>query len=340
MFQLWRIVFTCMVFCMIALRLTAQGTEGGIHLQLGLGGASYAGDLTEPDFPMLRTQPMLTAGINITGKGWLQPRLSAGFGSIIEQADGAIIPEHPEVTSTDYVRTTFSQLDAQLQVVFWRKKPLSLSLGAGAGLFFFSPQNLEGDFLIDNPFTRLPEEEYPGAAVSFPLSAGVNLRLRPNMGLRMEYTYRPTNTDYLDNIGLLGTRSGNDRVQSLSVGFWFGLKPPKSVQPPPPSDQETEDGPVVIDIPPAEKPEDGREPTVIPVTTHSEADPEINYRTLEEKALQERRYRYHRVEKKEKLEDIAERYHVRIETLRRVNFMVNDELAEGSLLRVPDLLIK
>jgi hypothetical protein len=301
---------------------------------------SYVGDLSEPDLPNLRAQPMLHAGINITGKGWLQPRLGAAFGAFTEQIDGPPIPNnHPEITTTEYFRTTFSQIDAQLQAVFWRKKTVSLSLGAGAGLFFFSPQNLEGDFLIDNPFTRLPGEDYPGAAVSFPLTTAVNVKLRPNIGLRAEYTYRPTNTDYLDNLGQLGTRAGNDRLHSVAIGFWFGLKPPQQVTPPAVRPVESE--PTVVTIDPEPVPAERAKPEsrniVQSLPDEQEGAATVDYIRLEEQALQDRRYRYHRVQKKEKLKDIAERYHVRIETLRRVNFMVNDELAEGSLLRVPDV---
>jgi hypothetical protein len=325
---------------MFSPHLLAQGSEGGIHLHFGMGGAWYTGDLSEADLPMLRAQPMLNAGINITGKGWFQPRLGAAFGSFTEQVDGTAPPIAPEVTNTDYVRTTFTQLDVQLQAVLWSKKRLSLSLGAGAGLFFFSPQNLEGDFLIDNPFTRLPGEEYPGAAVSYPLTAAVNIRLRKNIGLRAEYTYRATNTDYLDNLGALGAREGNDRLQSVAVGFWFGLKPPRLEGPSGPVPVSPE--PRVVKLEPDPGPESGEQtnrPEEEAGNAQGKARSGIDYQVLEEKALKERRYVYHRVKRKERLVDIAERYKVRIETLRRVNFLVNDELAEGSLLRIPDVKI-
>ena len=64
---------------------------------------------------------------------------------------------------------------------------------------------------------------------------------------------------------------------------------------------------------------------------------EVDYIALEEEALKTRKYRYHRVEKKDSLKKIAERYHVRLETIRRINFLVDDEIVQGSLLRIPDI---
>lgn len=330
------IVFACFIFCFFGLKLEAQRPAGeGIHLYIGSGAVTYTGDLSEADVPMLRALPYLNAGITIAGKGWIQPRVGVGFGAFTEQVDGNSIPTHPDITSTDYVRTTFSNLDGQLQFVLRRKKRLSFSLGVGLGLLFFTPRNIEGDFLIDNPFTRQIGEEYPGVALSFPLSAAINIKLRPQLGLRLAYTYRPTNSDYLDNIGLLGTRAGNDRLQTVSVGFWVGLRPPAMKNAPiSPTTKKEKANRTIASRTPAKAVERSMNKTK---PQKKAAKPEVDYVALEEKALKEKKYTYHRVEKKEKLKQIAERYHVRIETLRRINFLIDDEIVEGSLLRIPFL---
>ncbi|MFK7968985.1 MAG: LysM peptidoglycan-binding domain-containing protein [Bacteroidia bacterium] len=341
MIQSHRIFFICIVFCISVISLKAQGDGEGIHIQVGMGGTAYTGDLTEPDLPMFRTQPSVNLGLVIAGKGWIQPRIGVGFGSFIEQQDQNLIIPPAGIIPTPYVQSTFTHMDLQLQLVLWRKRTFSLSMGGGLGLLFFSPKNFEGDFLIDNPFTRLPEEEYPGFAPSFPLSVGLNIRLKSQMGLRLEYTYRPTGTDYLDNIGLLGNREGNDRLQSISVGFWVGLRPPKAPKEASPQPTQENIAPAVSRTTPprSNKAEESQASSTSPAKTRelAEAQKLEEVKEKEAEAISARRYRYHRVEKKDTLEKIAKRYGVRISTLRRINFLVNNEIIPGSLLRIPDI---
>ncbi|MEM6807168.1 MAG: hypothetical protein AAF696_37545, partial [Bacteroidota bacterium] len=100
----------------------------------------------------------------------------------------------------------------------------------------FNPEDLEGNFLIENIFTRLPEEDtYLSLVAQFPLQAGVQLKVNPNLSIGLSALYRFVSSDYLDNISLLGPRSGNDALLTAQAELLFSLgeSPDKKLSPRP-----------------------------------------------------------------------------------------------------------
>lgn len=80
---------------------------------------------------------------------------------------------------------------------------------AGIGFFNFNPQaNLNNRWVDLQPLSTEGQgfAEYPGRekyklnGISFPVGAGVKYDLSPTFNLRAEFMYRPTNTDYLDDV--------------------------------------------------------------------------------------------------------------------------------------------
>lgn len=80
---------------------------------------------------------------------------------------------------------------------------------AGVGFFNFNPQaNLNNRWVNLQPLSTEGQgfPEYPGRqkyklnGMSFPVGAGVKYDLSPTFNLRAEFMYRPTNTDYIDDV--------------------------------------------------------------------------------------------------------------------------------------------
>ncbi len=202
-----------------------------LRVAVGAQAFAYLGDYSEPGKSWTRFNPGTALSLALERNRLLQFQATAGFGSISDQFDKAI-PAWPEgVSPVNYFQTSFVYGDVRLKVRPFRKGFFQPYAAAGIGFLSFSPQDDRNRFLADAFLTRLSGENYATLTGQFPLSLGVDLRLRSNVSLGMEYTFRFVSSDYLDNIGKLGTRAGNDRVHGPSVwlAFNIGEKDPVAV---------------------------------------------------------------------------------------------------------------
>ena len=55
----------------------------------------------------------------------------------------------------------------------------------------------------------------------FPLTAGLELQLSTAINVQIAYSLKTLGTDYLDNIGNLGSKIGNDQLHVLRLGLGF-----------------------------------------------------------------------------------------------------------------------
>ncbi|MEL6591836.1 MAG: LysM peptidoglycan-binding domain-containing protein, partial [Bacteroidota bacterium] len=132
-----------------------------------------------------------------------------------------------------FVETSFFYGDLRLKYRFPISQHFHPFLTAGAGVLSFTPRDQEGRFLNDALFTREPDEDYSTIVPQIPFGAGVQARINPAVSISLEYLFRFTPTDYLDNIGRLGTREGDDFLHGLQLSMYITLSTP----PPPPNKQ-------------------------------------------------------------------------------------------------------
>lgn len=220
---------TCLLL-LISVPVAGQDAPPPLRIGLGLTGNAYRGDLTSETGSIWRAEPGANFSVDLDNNKPLRIQLNLGFAGFTEQADGPL-PIAPEgIIPNQFVRTTFFYTDLRLQYRFLLNAPIQPYLSVGAGLFSFQPRDAAGNFLGENIFSRLPEEEYLTLIGSLPLSAGIEYKLNRSIGLGVEYTYRMTGSDYLDNISLLGTNDGNDQLHGLQLKLFMTLgqkvKPP------------------------------------------------------------------------------------------------------------------
>lgn len=221
--------YTCLF---LLLCLTAAGQDMPPPLRIGMGftGNAYRGDLTSETGSIWRAEPGANFTVDLDNDKPLRIQLNLGFAGFTEQADGPL-PMAPEgVAPNQFVRTTFFYTDLRVQYRFLLNAPIQPYFSIGAGLFSFQPRDAAGNFLGENIFSRLPGEEYLTLIGSLPLSVGLEYKLNRSIGLGLEYTYRMTGSDYLDNIGQLGTASGNDQLHGLQLKLFMTLG--QRIQPP------------------------------------------------------------------------------------------------------------
>jgi len=209
--------------------------------QVGIGflGAGYQGDLSTDDFAFSRVYPGINVSLQFPGKSFFQPQLNAGYGTFQAQFDNLTgsVGDISQQSPNTFVETQFFYTDIRAVIFLSRGKRLQPYLSPGAGFLFFNPRDKDGFSLIQSPFTRTEYESYPGVILSYPLTAGAKSRINDLLSVGLEGTWRIATTDYLDNIGALGSHGGNDRMYSAQGTLYFSLAALKPSQVPLPQKQ-------------------------------------------------------------------------------------------------------
>ncbi|MEL6649858.1 MAG: outer membrane beta-barrel protein, partial [Bacteroidota bacterium] len=224
----------CFILCLLLLPLSLWGqSQRQVKVGFGLDGISYIGDLSDPNQKIHRIYPGANLSIQLEGPKRLKLQLNGGFGKFSEQYDDVRPSNTPGVRVNTFVETSFFYGDLRLKYRFPISQHFHPFLTAGAGVLSFTPRDQEGRFLNDALFTREPDEDYSTIVPQIPFGAGVQARINPAVSISLEYLFRFTPTDYLDNIGRLGTREGDDFLHGLQLSMYITLSTP----PPPPNKQ-------------------------------------------------------------------------------------------------------
>jgi hypothetical protein len=193
----------------------------GPRIGIGYGANTYFGDLNYQE-KLHRVYPALHLELNFETQKAFMPGFHVIIGNFIAQTRN--LPPVDGRQPNPFVKTPFVNASFGLKIRPFFKSPISPFVGAGLGLLHFTPKNEQNQNLSSIISTRLPGESYPSNTLCFPLSLGSDLKLSRNFSLGLQYLYVLTTTDYLDNIGKLGTQSGNDKMMHLSLSLQIVLE--------------------------------------------------------------------------------------------------------------------
>lgn len=215
---------TFLILLTVGLQLQAQGPEQK-PLRVGVGflGAAYQGDLTTNGDALHRFYPGMGFSLQFATEKLISPQLNAGFGRFVAQDRD--LPAVEGVQPNTFVDTRFFFAELRMKARFMREKSFHPYLSFGLGLLGYSPRDAEGNNLLGILATRQDSETYGTITAAFPLSLGFEIEMSPLIMLGTEYTFRPTGSDFLDNIAALGPQSGNDKVHSLLLSLYFTFDP-------------------------------------------------------------------------------------------------------------------
>lgn len=194
-----------------------------LRIGLGLLGTTYVGDLNTNGDAIHKFYPGVGLSLQFASEKLISPQLNTGFGKFIAQ-DRNIAPVE-DVTPNTFVETPYFFADFRLKARFLRQKDFQPYFSLGLGLLGYTPRDQDGNNLLDNTSTRQDGETYGSLTAGFPLSLGAEVHLSQILALGVEYTYRLSGTDYLDNIGELGLRNGNDKMHSLLLSLYITFDP-------------------------------------------------------------------------------------------------------------------
>ncbi|MEM6765354.1 MAG: LysM peptidoglycan-binding domain-containing protein [Bacteroidota bacterium] len=323
-------------FCVFnLLQLSAQEElpveQKPLQLGIGTGAINYLGDFTEGSSFLNRFNPTFNFSIQIENKKALQFQLNAGFGSFTEQFDETPPDVPSEILLNDYVRTSFFYGDFRLRYRFMEGNKLRPYVSTGPGLLFFSPKDQDGKFLNEATLTRKETEQYNTYTLQWPVAGGVLYQLTDNFSLGAEYTYRFTGSDYLDNIGELGDRNGNDALHGLVITAYVSLqsKEPPTPLPRPPAIKApfvVQDD-VIINTE-TDSYDTGDEVTVEEVSTGTSVYGDL--------AEEEEDIFFYRVKAGDTFSSLSETFNVSEQAIRNYNQLLEgNELPEGELIQIP-----
>ena len=203
-------------------------------LSLGFTATGYVGDLNfDRSAGGSVTQFALHPGFDLSFRKDaakpLLPVFRLGYGKYSAQSDG-IDPVSYEFEGTTSLITPNSYAESVLIYgeIGLRFSPFPKSLRlkpyleAGIGGQSFFPRAQDGILLFRKRSTRAPDElEYGSFMLYFPISGGIDFQSSTTINLQVGYTLKTLGTDYLDNIGNLGSKIGNDQLHVFRLGFGF-----------------------------------------------------------------------------------------------------------------------
>jgi len=173
----------------------------------GIGIASYVGDLIKSNTAFQQSSYSVNAGLSYSFVSHLNARFDIGFHNV-QGYDSKSGGAHPERNLSFRSNILEFSLGAEYTVMNMDKHKFSPYLFAGIGVFHFNPRAYYGSGGTHKLRELGTEGQglagYPGIyssmAVEYPLGIGFKYVINKKIMLMGEFCYRPTGTDYLDDV--------------------------------------------------------------------------------------------------------------------------------------------
>ncbi len=301
----------------LCFRLPAQTEDSRLRVGLSLNGITYLGDLSEPGFGIWRVNAGGELSLERVRDQWLGMSFHAGFGQFTEQWD-----QPDNQPGTRFVQTPFLHGDFRLHA----RAPQGVVqpyASLGAGLLSFSPRDRDG--------IPLGEGTYNTIIPQLPVSAGLRWQINRSIGFDLCYTWRFTPSDFLDNIGEEGGRSGFDALHAINIGLQFDLFEGEKEG----MFQVATDTLAVDSVQVADETADADSPATQELTT-SEYDESDYDRKQALESVEAEIFLYYETKSGETLDELALRFRVPPDLLRELNFLPQQtRLKRGTYVRIP-----
>lgn len=146
------------------------------------------------------------------------------FGSVIGQN-----PSLPSVQITNgdwiqpnqFVQTNYQGIALMPRVRLVELRGFHVHATLGIGVLRFQACDDAGQDLIDLPDTRNVNEVYGASSIHLPIQLQVGYLWPNQIGWQLQAGFHNPLTDYLDNIGELGGREGNDQMLAVSLMVFY-----------------------------------------------------------------------------------------------------------------------
>jgi opacity protein-like surface antigen len=177
-----------------------ENADSKFSFSLGAGSANYFGDLIDKDVTLSQVSLSFSTGLKYAITSNLAARLDVGVQKL-QGSDSKSGGAHPERNLSFKSNTVDFALAAEYTILNSKKFKLSPYIFAGVGVVLFNPyaQDAFGN-KQSLPELQTEGRSYSTAALEFPLGAGVKYRINDDVSFGLEFNYRITRTDYLDDV--------------------------------------------------------------------------------------------------------------------------------------------
>ena len=190
-----------------------------MDLGVGISGNVYVGDLNYKFYNIRNVYPGVTISTRFSRKDHFYSAFNLSYTSLSEQLhDGEqLVVNGPDYKASPFFSTKIYSLDYRLQYILLKKPNFSPYFKAGIGLMRFTPTDINGVNLATNLYSRPEIESYAVFNYYAPLAFGFQYKINSQLWMNIDYTHYFLGTDYLDNIGSIGAKQGNDYYQAIQV---------------------------------------------------------------------------------------------------------------------------
>lgn len=210
------------IFGLQAQRLKWQRLEPVSLMEVGFSGNSYKGDLSS-------SYNKWSGGIKLGILFNRKEKLNGGVQFSYQSVTGQHLSLEPQAENEDdiYPNTFFKSavISGQyaLRYNFIKKDFFHFYLSQGIGIFYYNPQDVNSEELINQSTTRNFSEEYSSTSFYLPTEIGAIYLFRNGYGVGLQGKFFNVLTDYLDNISELGEDDGRDNILSIQLSFYAPL---------------------------------------------------------------------------------------------------------------------
>jgi len=205
------------LLCMLSARAQESpknqdaGSDSKFKVSIGAGTANYYGDLIKKDIGFTQPCFSFSGALSYAVTSKFAVRLDVGIQKV-QGSDSKKGGAHPGRNLSFKSNVIDFALAGEYTILNLDKSRLSPYVSAGVGVMFFNPYTKD----VSGNKQSLPElgtegqglAGYPGfyntAALEFPLGVGVKYKLNKKLNLGLEFNYRITRTDYLDDVSRVG----------------------------------------------------------------------------------------------------------------------------------------
>lgn len=187
----------------------------------GFSANKYKGDLNDG---LMHFKPGVHLGMKLNSTKRLNASFALGLGQLSGQDPDFKPLVEPPVIPNNYFETTFFTLDLSLQYHLIKKPRYQLYLSQGIGLVRYNPFDEEDQELLNKNTSRLAGEAYSNISLQLPTAVGATYFLPNQWGIGLQAAYLNPLTDYLDNIGKLGSNKGNDNALQFRLMILLPVK--------------------------------------------------------------------------------------------------------------------
>ena len=220
-------------FLLFLQNIFAQSPKQQFAIVASISGNSYQGDFTGRNRLSTYIYPSYDLGLQFyKNKNWVKS-LQFGYGVVAGQKaeNTPFLPNAAGLQVNSYFYTPYFYTALRIKKVFLPHLPFQPYIETGIGAFRYTPLAKNGFPLSNNTDSRIEGEVYNSFSYYVPASLGFVYRLSRAVSLQIAYNYLYTGSDYLDNIGKVGSVKGNDAIQNIAVSAIFPLKLTENIAP-------------------------------------------------------------------------------------------------------------